>query len=111
MDTKIKEDEIEKVKLSDLKSLGISFWLITLNCLFTYLGIFPFNNISTSFFRSSFNFTQVEAGQVASLVFFIPAFLAPLFGFLCDKYGNRVTMCAVSATMLVGAHLMFIVLG
>jgi nitrate/nitrite transporter NarK len=111
LDTKIKPDEVEKVNLGDLKYLGACFWVITFNCFSTYLGIFPFNNISTSFMRSSFNFTQVQAGQVASLVFFIPAFIAPLFGFICDKFGYRVTFCAVSATLLAGAHLMFIVMG
>jgi len=60
--SKLKEGETEKVKLSDIKSFNLSFWLISLNCLFTYLGIFPFNNISTAFFRSSYNFTQIQAG-------------------------------------------------
>lgn len=57
LDTTIKPDETEKVKLSDLKYLGICYWVITFNCFATYLGIFPFNNISTSFMRSSFNFS------------------------------------------------------
>jgi len=86
--SKLKEGETEKVKFSDIKSFNLSFWLISLNCLFTYLGIFPFNNISTAFFRSSYNFTQVQAGQVTSTVFLIAAFLAPLFGFMCDKLGH-----------------------
>jgi len=88
LDSRIKEGETEKVRLSDIKGLNLSFWLISMNCLFTYLGIFPFNNISTAFFRSSYNFTQVQAGQITSTVFLIAAFLAPLFGYCCDKFGH-----------------------
>jgi len=44
-------------------------------------------------------------------VFLIAAFLAPLFGFMCDKLGHWVTMCIGSASLLSGAHLMYIVLG
>lgn len=107
----ISEDETEKVNLSDIKSLGACYWVITFNCLFTYLGIFPFNNISTEFFRSNYNFDQSAAGQFSSITFFISAFGAPFFGFLCDKIGNRVTFCIISATLLSGAHLFYIVLG
>jgi len=109
--SKLKEGETEVVWLSDIKNLNLSFWLISMNCLFTYLGIFPFNNISTAFFRSSYNFNQVQAGRITSTVFLIAAFLAPLFGFMCDKFGHRVTMCIGSASLLTGAHLMYIVLG
>lgn len=111
LDLNIKEGEIEKVKCEDMKSLGISFWLVAFNCLFTYLGIFPFTNISTGFFRSSFNFNQIESGRLTSTVFLISAFLAPMWGFFCDKIGHRVTFCITSAAILTGAHLMFIVLG
>ena len=87
-DPKVKEDELEQVRLSDLKTLGICYWLITFNCCFTYLGIFPFTNISNQFFRDNYNFEQSTAGKISSTVFLISAFGAPLFGFLCDKIGH-----------------------
>lgn len=54
--TQLNADDLEVVRLKDMKSLGICYWIITFNCLFTYLGIFPFNNISTEFFREKYNF-------------------------------------------------------
>ena len=110
-DPSVKEDELEVVKLSDLKTLGSCYWVITFNCCFTYLGIFPFTNISNQFFRDNYNFGASKAGQISSTVFLISAFIAPIFGFLCDKIGHRVSFCVVSASLLTGAHVMFIVLG
>lgn len=87
-DASIKEGETEVVRFSDVKSLGACFWMISLNCVFTYLGIFPYNNISNQFFREEYNFDQTGAGRLTSTVFLISAVFAPIFGILCDKIGH-----------------------
>ncbi len=110
-DATLKDDEIEKVELKDLKSLSCAFWLIAANCTLTYLGIFPFNNISNQIFRDQYNFTQNRAAQLTLITYLMSAFLAPCFGFLCDKLGHRITFCIGSAVILTGSHVLFIILG
>ena len=99
------------MKFSDLKSLGVCFWVISFNCFLIYSGVVPFNNISTGLVREQYNFSQTTAAQLISIPYFTPVLFAPLFGYLVDKGGHRVTLCTFSAIFLCSAHMFFVVLG
>lgn len=90
-DGRLKDDEKEVFRWSDIKEFSLSFWLIALNCVFTYIGLFCFNNISNDFFVARYGLTQDNAARITSNVFLISAFLAPIFGIVCDKIGHKVT--------------------
>lgn len=53
-----KEGDSDAFKCQDLRELSICYWFITLNCIATYMGIFPFNNIANSFFQKMYNFPE-----------------------------------------------------
>lgn len=108
VDGGLKDDEKEEFHWSDIKKFSSSFWLIVANCLFTYIGLFCFNNISNDFFTTRYGFNQTEAGRITSNVFLISAFLAPIFGVVSDKIGHKVTFCITSTSALALCHALFI---
>lgn len=89
----------EQFQWSDLKKLNFVFWLIVVNCIFTYSGLL-FYNISNDFFMTRYGFTQVEAGRLGSDAFIVCIFLAPVFGVISDKIGRRVSFALISTCML-----------
>ena len=108
--TNLKESEKDEFHWRDIKDFSASFWLISANCIFTYIGLFWFNNISNDFFTARYGFDQTEAGRITSNVFLISAFLAPIFGAISDRIGHKVTFWLISTTSLTLCHVLFIVI-
>jgi len=106
----LKDDEKEEFHWSDIKEFSMSFWLIAANWVFTYIGLFCFNNISNDFFAARYGMSQQNSARITSNVFLISAFLAPIFGVISDKIGHKVTFCIVSTTSLAMWHALFIIL-
>jgi MFS family permease len=106
----LKDDEKEEFHWRDITEFSLSFWLICANCVFTYIGLFCFNNVSNDFFVARYGMNQTTAARITSNVFLISAFLAPVFGIVCDKVGHKVTFCMVSAASLTLCHAMFIII-
>ena len=75
-----------------------------------YVGLFWFNNISNEFFQARYGFTQTEAARITSNVFLISIFLAPLFGYLSDKIGYKITFTIVSGISLTIWHILLILI-
>ena len=108
--TDLKENEKDEFHWRDIKDFSLSFWLIAGNCIFTYVGLFWFNNISNDFFHYRYGFTQTEAGRITSNVFLISAFLAPCFGAISDRIGHKVSFCLLSTVSLTLCHILFLVI-
>jgi nitrate/nitrite transporter NarK len=106
----LKDDEKEEFHWRDIKEFSLSFWLIAANCVFTYIGLFCFNNISNEFFQARYGFNDTQAARITSNVFLISAFLAPVFGVVSDKIGHKVTFCIISTFCLALCHLLFIII-
>ena len=77
-------DSKETVNLRDISKFDSLYWLITVNSLFFYAGINLFYNISNRFLRTSYNYTNVEAGRINSATYFVSAFTIPLLGVVFD---------------------------
>ncbi|CAI2364172.1 unnamed protein product [Moneuplotes crassus] len=103
----LNEDEKEEFHWRDIKEFTLPFWLISANCVFTYIGIFCFNNISNDFFVARYGIEQKSAARITSIVFFIPAFLAPAFGIVTDRIGHKVTLCIIATSTLTLCHALF----
>lgn len=102
--------QVDKIQCKDVKTFNLSFWLISINCMLMYMGIFCFNNISNEFFRFRYGFSQDEAARLTSGTFLTAAFLTPVFGIFCDKYGKRASLCCASGGILVICHTLFLVI-
>ena len=48
----------EVVKISDITSFPLSFWLLSIVCLAYYVAIFPFISLGTVFFQKKFDFDR-----------------------------------------------------
>jgi hypothetical protein len=59
-----KLDEGDRVKLSDIKTFGLSFWLIAFNCMVVYICVMPFNNIASIYFQTRFGLSSSVAGLI-----------------------------------------------
>lgn len=108
--SKLKEGEVEVFHWSDIKDFSNSYWIIVANCVFTYIGLFCFNNVSNDFFRKRYGFSQASAGRITSNVFLISAFLAPMFGAVADRLGHKVTFCMISGFSLTLCHALFLII-
>lgn len=106
----LKDDEKEEFHWRDIKDFSLSFWLIAANCVFTYIGLFCFNNISNDFFVARYGMKQNTAAMLTSNVFLISAFLAPIFGVVSDRIGHKVSFCLVSTSTLALSHALFIII-
>jgi hypothetical protein len=40
----------EQVRLSDIKTFGLVFWLLSVNCVVIYICVIVFNGIASNFF-------------------------------------------------------------
>ena len=105
--TEIKENE--KFHFKDIKDIGMIYWLIVLNCIFCYSGMMFFN-ISNEFFRKRYGFSQVEAGRIGSSASLASIVFAPMFGYLWDRFGNRVSFTILSTSALVLSHVLFLII-
>ena len=102
-------EEMRDFNWSDLKELTIPFWTIAFNSLFIFAGML-FYNISNEYFTSRYGFNQIEAakfGANSNLLFIL---ITPLFGFIVDKIGHRVTMIFYSSFALAFSELIFIMI-
>ena len=104
-----KKVETEKFHWRDIKHFPFCYWIIAINCMFTYSGLI-FNNISNDFFVTRYGFTQEEAARIGSNAFVICAFLAPIFGIISDKLGHKVSFTLVSTICLTLCHVLFILI-
>ena len=100
--------ESDKMKLSDIKTFGFSFWMVCINCYVVYTDVSCFNNIASKFYQTRFKYSSVEAGSIISITYVVAAILCPIFGKIVDKIGRRVILILFSAACVTLVHVMFI---
>ena len=98
----------EKVKFSDVKYFGFSYWMITINCFVVYIDVSCFNNIASNFFQKRFDYSTTESGMIISITYGIAAILCPVFGILVDRVGRRVILIIFAACCVASVHILFI---
>ena len=90
------------VKLSDILTFPLSFWLLSIVCLAYYVAIFPFISLGQVFFMKKFAMTSKSANFITGLIYLISAFASPVFGILIDKTGRNMlyVFTSIVATMV-----------
>ncbi|XP_058816315.1 major facilitator superfamily domain-containing protein 1-like [Topomyia yanbarensis] len=94
----------EVVKLSDIKTFKISFWMVTVICVAYYVAIFPFIALGKVFFMRKFDFSPEDANTVNSIVYIVAGVASPVFGLLVDRTGKNVLWVCVSIVVTMIAH-------
>ena len=101
------EEEEEKFKWSDIKNFTISFWILNFNWVLSYWGML-FYNISDDFFITRYGFDEIGASRIGSIITLIGIFFGPLFGYLSDLLGRRVTFSILSTIGMSLSYVLFI---
>ena len=99
----------EKFKCRDMQFFGLSYWLLSINCLIMSVCVFCFNNIASNFFQKRFQYNSIEAGSIISITFLTGAILCPVFGRVVDKIGRRVDFIVFSNVIVTLVHVCFLV--
>ena len=101
-------EEDEKFHWKDIKEFDRSYWVIKINWVLSYVGML-FYNISNEFFIIRYGFDQVEAARIGSNISLISIIFGPIFGYLSDKIGHRITFWIISSTIISISYLLFLV--
>lgn len=97
-DLSVSEDD--KFKWRDLMEFELPFWLVCASCVFVYMSIFPFIQISSTFLEEQYGFDANMAGILYSVPYFMSAALSPLLGYLIDTFGKRAIFISVSSLLV-----------
>ena len=96
----------ETVRLQDVLSFPLSFWLLSVVCLAYYVAIFPFISLGQVFFMKKFDFSSSNANFITGLIYLLSAPASPLLGILIDKTGRNVMYCTISIVITLICHIM-----
>ena len=105
----IETPQNERFHCKDVKELGIIYWIIIINWFFSYTGMM-FYNISNDFFTSRYGFDQVEAARIGSNASLVSIIFAPIFGFIWDRFGHRISFWLLSTSALTLSNILLVVI-
>ncbi|KAG1944484.1 major facilitator superfamily domain-containing protein 1 [Pimephales promelas] len=100
------QEESRKVRVQDVKSLSLRYWLLVLTIMFFYNGIFPFIADASKFIQDKYSgYSQKEAAYIAGAVYDSSLVLSAAVGILIDYVGLRgvfAGLCAVLTLPVFG---------
>lgn len=113
------EEPTEVIELSAASQFPLSFWLLCVSCVCTYVCVLCFNNVAEAFFAQKWLATQDgewlpvsqlsadtqrrvsdQATTLLLITYLVAAFLAPIFGAVIDYVGYRAVLTAVSSGLI-----------
>jgi len=94
----------ETIKLSDIRRLPSTFWLLCLATMTYYGTIFPFISLAQDFFRRTYHFRVEEANFITGLVYLVSAVASPVFGFLIDRTGRNICWVLLAVAISLFCH-------
>ena len=103
-------DPSEQVNLRDIKTFGLLYWLITVQCIVIYICVLVFNGVASSFFQKRFGFSTVAAGEIIAITFSIAAVITPILGASVDKFGKRTYLMLGSSVLVLVPHVVLALL-
>ena len=104
-----KIEENDKFQCKDIKELGLIYWITVFNWLCWYTGLM-FNTFSNDFFKVRYGFDQVEAGRLCSNAWLVSIAFIPLFGYISDRFGHRITFLIFATSTLTLSNILFILI-
>jgi len=99
------EENVEQVKLSDLKALNLLFYLLLFNGFFLYGGFYGLNNNLNDLMVQRFGFTPDTAGNYIPIIYICAAVFIPMIGAYIDHRGKRALLMIFACILFVVDHL------
>jgi len=102
----------DPIQLSVALHFPLSLWLVCFICVTFYCAVFVFLQMSTKYFDVRFwgsDQSSVLPQMMNAIPYILAAFLAPLFGFLVDKFGRSLIYVIVSCFGVTLAQLLMLV--
>ena len=93
------KDFRQTFKFRHIFELKLPFWVLMASCMFINIGLL-FYIISNEFLSIRYGFDQIDSGILLSKVYFVSIFIGPIFGYLSDKIGYRVTFTIISTSII-----------
>ena len=86
------------------------FWCLAFYYGMTGATFFSFTNIANDYIHRRFGFTNVAAGNILCLIYFMNGIATPLFGLLVDKYGKRSYFIILACLFGIASTLLLILI-
>lgn len=83
------QHESGEFKMTDVKTLRPTYWLIAFLCMFAIAQYIPFLNNSNNLLETRFCFSQVTAGQNVMVTYIVVGMFAFPIGWLVEKVGHN----------------------
>ncbi|KAI0733869.1 MFS general substrate transporter [Irpex lacteus] len=94
-------------RLSAIRHLPLSFWLVVIFAVFENAGVQSFVSISTQFAQQRLKKGAVIGGWVSNFYLLLPACLTPFIGVYIDLFGQRIAFLFLSGlTFLISMLLL-----
>ncbi|CAD8096870.1 unnamed protein product [Paramecium sonneborni] len=106
-----KEEEVtnhetkEEIKLSDLKYLDGSYWILSCIIMLSEALFVPFLDNGNAFFQVKFGFSQQSAGVLLTIPYVFAACVTPFVGIYGDKIRQRSLLIVLTTIIFIITHL------
>jgi len=93
----------KNLKITDMKLLPLSFWLLALAIMFFYNGVFPFVADASKFIYTKYGesdgLDQKQSSYLAGAVYDVSMVMSPFLGGLIDIIGKRGHLAVLTAVL------------
>ncbi|EDO41128.1 predicted protein [Nematostella vectensis] len=103
------EAQSKRMRVTDIKFFGSSYWLLAMTLMFFYNGVFPFVSDASDFietnYAETFKFGPKTSAYIAGAVYDVSMVLGPFMGAIVDQFGKRgylSLICALSCIPVFG---------
>ncbi|CAD8200988.1 unnamed protein product [Paramecium octaurelia] len=95
----------EEIKLSDLKNLDGSYWILSCIIMLSEALFVPFLDNGNAFFQIKFGFSQQSAGVLLTIPYVFAACVTPFVGIYSDKIRQRSLLIVLTTVIFIVTHL------
>ncbi|CAD8147772.1 unnamed protein product [Paramecium pentaurelia] len=95
----------EEIKLSDLKHLDGSYWILSCIIMLSEALFVPFLDNGNAFFQVKFGFSQQSAGVLLTIPYVFAACVTPFVGIYSDKIRQRSLLIVLTTVIFIITHL------
>ncbi|CAD8202057.1 unnamed protein product [Paramecium octaurelia] len=98
-------DAKEEIKISDLKNLDGSYWILSSIIMLSEALFVPFLDNGNAFFQVKFGFSQQSAGVLLTIPYVFAALVTPIIGIYSDKIRQRSLLIVLTTVIFIVTHL------